>query len=810
MRLARFKRPASAHTLRPPYRAVRICEMHLRAPQVLLDGAACRYCQKCGAFQPLKAFSGANRTCAKQLATQTRRRRVRSAVRASVAPPAVSQAELLAPAELPAADDPAFFDFVNSLLRDTDAADTSADLPGADEPGGDRERAEAMWRGSRLPEVRHASLKLGGATPGQLPTSLAPALASVWCDDVAFGLEAAPLPGCVLLQLDALVPEDAPPAPSAVQLLDGLLASPAGAWLRARSVTARTSGRCATAGPGGGAARPVAADDDLQLLPSRLLPLALLSTAPAELRAPGWTGPPPGCQLWLRLHGQVMPLRCNETGAAMLPSLDGAEGAAHIWLAREGAAGGQSCTVLLTRDAAVAAEVASLDAIDDVTERLLCALGAALRPGCAPRVIAAAAAEVLSRGWAATAARLLPLLRAALDAGACDAASRFEARMLMHAAALSGQPALVQLTLSLSPDGALGAPHAPDERGITPMHLAASAGDGATALVLAEASPASLIAWFCARSADGATPAEAARGSAVRTHATLQRRLDTGRMLAAELAVGGEDTSAEADGTLPFNDVALARFLLRVFAPADPDAPATPGERRLYEAQQLMSRRVRTLYFPPFAVISLLRPLLLVQKPTAAAIAAIAPPALPSWYQVLSVTLPLQNRLVSMIAMNLALLAFAGAPRLRGAYERHGMAVLRAFGVLQFVLLPAIAEVSIRRVMGFAVLYPSRQGCIFMAFMTMHMAYVTSPLPRRDCLALLLAHFVTIAVAHLTGWPIWPRNDAPVYATAVAMVVHAMLALAVVAVDRSAWTAWRAARRARLASGLGAKGHKQA
>ena len=160
--------------------------------------------------------------------------------------------------------------------------------------------------------------------------------------------------------------------------------------------------------------------------------------------------------------------------------------------------------------------------------------------------------------------------------------------------------------------------------------------------------------------------------------------------------------------------------------------------------------------------------------------------------------------------MNLALLAFAGAPRLRGAYERHGMAVLRAFGVLQFVLLPAIAEVSIRRVMGFAVLYPSRQGCIFMAFMTMHMAYVTSPLPRCDCLALLLAHFVTIAVAHLTGWPIWPRNDAPVYATAVAMVVHAMLALAVVAVDRSAWTAWRAARRARLASGLGAKGHKQA
>ena len=58
--------------------------------------------------------------------------------------------------------------------------------------------------------------------------------------------------------------------------------------------------------------------------------------------------------------------------------------------------------------------------------------------------------------------------------------------------------------------------------------------------------------------------------------------------------------------------------------------------------------------------------------------------------------------------------------------------------------------------------------------------------------------------------PIWPRNDAPVYASAVNAVVHAMLALAVVVMDRSAWTAWRAARRARLAEGMLTKGPKQA
>ena len=382
----------------------------------------------------------------------------------------------------------------------------------------DWDRAAALWLEScpaaALPLARESWLKLDGVTPAALSPELAPAVAHAWFDDSALSLEAAPRPGCTLLHLDALVPAEAPAEPEADRVLADLQASPAGPWLRTRSVTLRTcTSDTAAAGPGG--VRVTAAAEALLPRPPRLLPLALLSTGPATLRAPGWSGPPSGFTLWLRLHGQVAVLRCSATsGEVALPPLDGAEGAARLWLAREGSPGGASRTVLLSRDAFFAAEIASLHASanadaddDDATERLLCALGAALRPGCAPRVLAVAAAEALRRGWAATSARLLPPLRAALDAGAADAAARAAARTLLHAAALSGRPALVRLVLSLSRDGALGVPHAPcDPRGLTPLHLAASMGDAATADVLAGASPASLVAWFYTRSsADAAT-----------------------------------------------------------------------------------------------------------------------------------------------------------------------------------------------------------------------------------------------------------------------------------------------------------------
>ena len=690
-----------------------------------------------------------------------------------------------------------FFMFCDSLL-----ADGTAVLPAAATaaPDGARAMTLAAWGGSNLPAVRMCSLKLDHANPASIPPALAPALARAWCDDAALCMEAAPRPGCTLLHIDALVcPDDAPPSPDATRLLRNLLASSAGAWLRARAVVVRTgAGDGAAAGPGNTQVLPAA--DGALPRPPQLQPLALLSTAIATLRAPGGWAPPPGCQLWLRLNGQVMRLRWNASGAVTLPALDGAEGAGHIWLAKDGTAGGVSRTVLLTRDAAIAAEVASANADDEATQQLLCAIGAGLRPGCAPRVLAAAAAEALSRGWVAVSSRLLPLLRAALDSGAADADACTAARRTLHAAALSGRPELAQLTLSLSADGKLGAPNAQQGRGITPMHLAAMAGDGATAAVLAGASPAALVAWFCVRNADGATPADVACGSAAATHVVLMRRLNNARMLAAELAAAGHDAAdsdAAAARAQPFDDAALARFLLRIAAPSDPAAPAAPGERALYEQQRFMRHRLWCLCFPPFVFVAIVRRIL-VPIP----VAIVAPPALPTFHQAWAMYQDMQQlpRLLVVLALHLCLIMVVALPQLRRVCESHGLLVLRIFSVVQFVVLPAIAEVRVRNALGFSVMWPWFEGSWFAASITINMALL--PLPSRDIVALLAARYVQMVVARLTGAPIWPSVTEPLLAGLATTLLHAMLTAVVVTMDRRAWAAWRTARRSRLANAL--------
>ena len=781
--------------------------------------------QKCSTFHLLPAFLGTNRTCKKQLVSQLARRKQRKAGAQGQSTATHSGSpsnRSLSPADvtgLPEASDATattdgeLFSFVNAmLLQNAAAAAAPPPLLSGDAGGaGSRARALAMWAGNELPYDRTVSLKIGGATPGQLPATLAPALASAWCDNAALCMEAAPRPGCTLLHVDCLVRPDAPPAPDAPHLLQDLLDGLAGPWLRQRSVTVRIGGGdAAVAKPGGGiTAAPTTAAPPPPL--PRLLPLAL-HTAAAELQlhTRGWAGPPPGCALLLRLYGQVATQRF-EGGIVTLPPLDGAaEGAARIWLAQDGAAGGAERTVVLTQDAAIAAEVASLDATgSEATERLLRTLGAALRPGCAPRVLVAAAAEALSRGWVALASRLLPLLRAALDADACDDDARTAARELMHAAALSGRAELVALTLSLSSDGALGTPHSRDRRRVTPMHLAAAMGDGAAAEALAGASPAALVSWFSARSHLGATPADealAAGGAAARANAALLRRLNSARVLASELAASSSDAAAAeaqpaGDAALqPCDDLAVARFLLRTFAPADPAAPAAPGERALYEAQRFARRRKQALCFPPFAIAVVL-PRLLTALPLHPP-HALDPAVAPTFHQAFAVYRGVQHlaHIYVVVAINAAVLALAGLPQLRLLYERHGVAVLRIFAVLQFMVLPALVEMHVQRTLGFALIWPPLKGSVYAAARTAHLALL--PLPCRDSVALLAARCLQMLLARTTGAPLWQGSVVPWQAVLLATLVHGVLAGAVVAADRRAWAAWRRGRRMRLAERL--------
>ncbi|KAF5829409.1 SBP domain-containing protein, partial [Dunaliella salina] len=58
----------------------RICEVHIKLPQVLKDGRLQRFCQQCGRFHDLMAFDGSRRSCRDQLDKHNARRRKRAQV----------------------------------------------------------------------------------------------------------------------------------------------------------------------------------------------------------------------------------------------------------------------------------------------------------------------------------------------------------------------------------------------------------------------------------------------------------------------------------------------------------------------------------------------------------------------------------------------------------------------------------------------------------------------------------------------------------------------------------------------------------
>lgn len=641
-----------------------------------------------------------------------------------------------------------------------------------------------------LPDVREAWLKLGGATPGQLPAALAPALASAWCDEAALALEATPRPGCTLLHLDALMPAGVA-VPDAASLAARLRAGPLRAWLAGR----RLAVRC-----GVDSSWPAAAVEMPSRLP-RLRPSAVLSTAQAELRASAQQ-PLPGAGVALcgRLHGQCLAGASLSAGAGglrlVLPALQGAEGVARLWLAREGSAGGASRPVLLTRDADVAAELAAaLDVLDDdVAERLQCVLGAALRPRCAPRVLAAACTQALRRGWAVTARRLLPSLRTALDTGAPDVEAIAAARMLLHHAALSGEAALIRLTLSHG--AAFGSPSAADEAGITPMHLAAAGASAAVATALATATPAATVAWFWARDAAGRTPADVARaagGAAADAHAALRRRMDTARDRVSALAA---DTSSGAVASADEIDD-LARFLLGTHASSG--GVASDPERALFEAERFEARRPYATLLPKFGIaigLSVLRS----PPPSADLLAEVVWPAQPGFAAMMNVTKAILAQLSAQIlVINVALLLLTSLPALRGLYLRRGRAALVAYCAYQFMLIRLFAERLLRRALhGGVAMWPSPQGSALVSMATLHMASV--PLPARDILALMAVQWALTGIAHVTGAPLWPVSVAPGRDAVIRTVVSTVTAAGLLAVDRRALAAWRAERRARLAT----------
>ena len=761
----------------------RICLVHLRAEEVQMPEGASRHCQKCCCFHPLSAFRGANRTCAVKLAAQAARRR---------------RQKTEATAE---ATDEICFDFLDAFLGDSSVDTEPAAVPEALEP------LERWSSGAAaLPVVREATLKLGGATPGQLPAALAPALASAWCADVALSMEATPRPGCTLLHLDALLPEHAPPAPDAATLARALRASPLRSWLKGR----RLDVRC------GGSAEPASSAAEMLPRLPRLQPAALLCSASGELHT---TLPvqrlPRDVTLCGRLHGQnITHLRfvaaSDGSLRLTLPAI-GAEGVARLWLAAERGAGGAARAVLLTTDAAIATEVSAAlkdeDDADEEQERLICTLGAALRPGCPAQVVAAAAHASLRRGWAATSARLLPALHAALaDAGAEEKAA---ARTLLHAAALSGDVQLVRLTLQHGGvDGVFGAPETADERGITPLHLAAVSGNSTVAHALATATPASSLLWVSARDSAGHTPANlsATIGDAMAdVSAQLRRRLNAARNLAVTMAADEEVGPADADVA------ALASHMLQSYTPTSGSPCAR--ERELFDSHVLASRRHFLLLSPVLSIIIaghvLLSPAV---SGNGGRIDA------PSWttafdwfgrwagrgavglwrsskHDPLSFSGLLPLWYVTL-AVNAALLAFAGLPVLRKLYQRHGRTAVYVYISFQLLIQRVLVELHFQRVMsGGSARWPTPAAPALLALKVAHM--LALPLPVSAVNKLLCVHWILMACAHLAKAVAQPA----LFARDISLLtlVHVIMVSAARMKDARALAAWRAARRARLA-----------
>lgn len=68
----------SLSELKDYHQRYRICDVHIKLPQVVKEGRLQRFCQQCGRFHDLAAFDGARKSCRDQLMKHNQRRRRRT------------------------------------------------------------------------------------------------------------------------------------------------------------------------------------------------------------------------------------------------------------------------------------------------------------------------------------------------------------------------------------------------------------------------------------------------------------------------------------------------------------------------------------------------------------------------------------------------------------------------------------------------------------------------------------------------------------------------------------------------------------
>jgi len=82
--------------LKEYHQRYRICEVHIKLPQVIKDKRLQRFCQQCGRFHDLSAFDGSRKSCREQLSKHNARRRRRAQLEQQKAKAAQEQASAAA------------------------------------------------------------------------------------------------------------------------------------------------------------------------------------------------------------------------------------------------------------------------------------------------------------------------------------------------------------------------------------------------------------------------------------------------------------------------------------------------------------------------------------------------------------------------------------------------------------------------------------------------------------------------------------------------------------------------------------------
>ena len=658
------------------------------------------------------------------------------------------------------------------------------------------------------------TLKFQNAVPSDYSLNLAPSIGAFLPPGVLH-FEGHIQPGCSLLTVHALrevlpppldaegnplppCAEDAPgelshALPDAEALARHLAASEVGPWLRTQArVTLRVGAGDGT--PGAAVLlRYGMVDDTARADPApdaprlpRLAPAAVAITARRAAVLRFETPAPRGVPLLCMLNGRTLRHVIGSDGTLRLPSMP-EEGVVFVARALADAAAPPR-PVLLTQDAAIAAEVAAAmpggakNAQDDAA---LATLGVALRLGAQPDLLRAAAAETLRRGWGAASARLLRALREALDsrpdaqAEAEDEEEPERRQALLTAAVLGLSPGRV-VPVVLREGGAaciFGSPILPTPGGgdATPLHLAAMLTDGAAVTALCDHSRSATVAWFTLRAlcADGAHRTPAAMACLAAAVSDAPRRAHTPAAAHAALVAR---LHREARASRAAEHTKLYSAYVR-------DSAAASRAHALMLVPMMMSWEV-------LAFMTRLYPM------SDERIAAIV--AQPVWKDAIyaftaqASALTAVLRIIGIVAMTAAALL----PQLREFYVRNHCALLMGFAGTAMVFSPAVTEWQFRARHGL-LLWPFA-GQVFETVCALTLA-AGVPLRLSCHLMLLTTRLSLYLVANLLPLElapaIWPRTGVVRQGVALNVTVNLLCMLILTEMDKNAFARWTAARR---------------